>query len=280
MKKLLAAVFVAAVSTALASAQDGIRSVDFENFTYDAEFCGGESRRRITVKDGEFSEEKEVDGYIDRMYFSVFGLTYGDLDGDGADEAVVVSICNTGGTGNFTEAYVFTMRNGEPKRIVTLEGGDRAYGGIREVRVEKGELVVETSDPGEFGGACCPELVITRRYKLKGRTLQESGKPDRRELYPAERVKFEAGAFSADIQIKLNADPGIKRFVVGAVKGQRLKVVSRSENIRFRLVSGDAELVEEDRELVADLNESGDFVFEVRSFDEADLNTSITVTIR
>jgi hypothetical protein len=262
------------------AAQNDIRNVDFKNFTYDAEFCGGESASRITVKNGEFAEEKEVDGYTDRMYFSVFGFTYGDLDGDGNDEAVVLSLCNTGGTGNFTEAYIFTMRNGEPLKIVTLEGGDRADGGMREARIEKGTLIMETNDPGEFGGACCPEIVVTRTYKLKGQTLEETGKIEKRELYPAKRIEFKRGEFSAREEVELEADPGIKRFVVAASKGQKMTVTSGSDNIRFRLVKGDADVGEEDKQLVADLNESGDFVLEIRTFAEQDVKTTITITIR
>jgi hypothetical protein len=273
-------VFFVLAASALVFAQSDIRKIDFKNFTYQPEFCGGESKSRLTVKDGEFAEEKEVDGYTDRTYFSVFGFAYGDLDGDGKEEAVVISLCNTGGTGNFTEAYIYTIRDGAPFKLVTLEGGDRADGGIREAKIENGLLSVDTNDPGEFGGACCPEIVVTRTYKLKGRELAETGQIKKRELYPAQRIEFARGESSARVEVKLEADPGIKRFVVGASKGQRLTVVSGSENLRFRLVRGDADVQEEDLKLVADLNQTGDFIFEIRSFAEQDVDTSITITIR
>lgn len=280
MIKIACALALALTATISAFAQTSIRDVDFNNFTYEPEFCGGEDRRKLTVKNGEFSEEKEVDGYTDRTYFSVFGVTYGDLDKDGREEAVVASICNTGGTGNFTEAYVYTMKGGEPSLVVTLEGGDRAYGGIREIRIENGEMIVETNDPGEFGGACCPELIVTRTYKLKGGTLEETAKPSKREIYPAERISFAKGSYSADINVELDNDTGIKRFVIGASSGQTLTVTAASENVRFRLVKGEADIDEENKSLSARLLENGDYVFEVRNFDEQVLKTTITVTIK
>lgn len=261
-------------------AQDGIRGVDFQNFTYDAEFCGGETGTRITVKNGEFSEEKQEDGWVDRKYFKIFGVTYGDLDGDGSDEAVVLSVCNTGGSGNFTEAYVYTMRKGAPFRLVTLEGGDRADGGLRKAMIEKGLLIMESNDPGENGGACCPEVVVTRRYKLKGKDLVETGKIERRDIYPAERIDFEAGSDSAKVSFELEPDPGIKRFVVRAAEGQTLTVTSDSDKIMFRLVKGDADVTEEDNELIAELAETGDYVFEIRSYGEKKIAATITVTIK
>ncbi len=46
---------------AAAAAQNDIRRVDFKNFTYKA-FCAGEDREEVTVKNGEFSSEKQMDG--------------------------------------------------------------------------------------------------------------------------------------------------------------------------------------------------------------------------
>ncbi len=280
MKQLLFTILVALFAAAAAFPQNDIRKVDFKNFTYEPEWCGNEDRQKITVSDGQFSEEKEVDGYTDRTYFSVFGITYGDVDGDTQEDAVILSVCNTGGTGNFTEAYIYSMRDGSPRLLLTIEGGDRAFGGLREITVEKGTLVVESNDAGDFGGACCPEIIVTRTYKLKGGTLEETGPPKKRDIYPAERINFAKGSSSATIEIELDDDPGIRRFVVGAAEGQRLTASADSESVRFRLVRGEAEVEEESKTLSAELLEKGDFVIEVRNFGEGKLKTNITVTIK
>src|SRR6476469_9156721 len=85
-----------------AAAQSDIHSVDFKNFAYQP-YCASEATTRIRVKNGEYSKETPQGGYVDHFYFNVMGVTYGDVTGDGQDEAVVLSVCNTGGTGNFTE---------------------------------------------------------------------------------------------------------------------------------------------------------------------------------
>src|SRR5687767_1632081 len=94
---------------ACAQAQANIRDVDFKNFTY-TPFCAGdpdEKPKPVTVKNGEYSSEKQEEGYVDRFYFNVFDVTYGDLNADRVDEAVVLTVCNTGGTGQFSEGFVF-----------------------------------------------------------------------------------------------------------------------------------------------------------------------------
>src|SRR5215207_2576006 len=83
-----------------AHAQTDIRKVDFKNFTHSA-YCAGNSPQRIAVKAGEFSKETQEAGYVDRFYFKVFATAFGDVNSDGNDDAVVLTVCNTGGTGNF-----------------------------------------------------------------------------------------------------------------------------------------------------------------------------------
>ena len=96
--------------------------------------------------------------------------------GDGKEEAVIFSMCNTGGTGNFTEAYIYTIKDGKPVRIMLISGGDRAFGGLRDASIENGILTIESNDAGKFGGACCPEFVVTNKYRYTGTTLKEVGK--------------------------------------------------------------------------------------------------------
>ena len=159
--------------------QNNIRAVDFRNFTYNAQ-CISETPSDITVKDGEFSEEKQQDGYVDRFYFNVYDIAFGDLDRNPGDEAVVLTICNTGGTGNFSEGYIFSMKRGKPALVARIPGGDRAYGGLRRTRVENGLLVVESNDVGPEGGACCPQVIVTTTYRVSGGRIAKVGKAIRR----------------------------------------------------------------------------------------------------
>ena len=63
------------------SVDQQIRKIDFKNFTYQPS-CTYEDKKSITVKNGEFSSEKQEVGYVDRFYFNVTSDTYGDLNVD------------------------------------------------------------------------------------------------------------------------------------------------------------------------------------------------------
>ncbi len=260
----------------VAFAQSDVKKVDFNNFTYEAS-CAGEDVAKVTVKDGEFSEEKQVDGYTDRFFFKSFNVTYGDLTGDKKDEAIVLTVCNTGGSGNFTEGFIYGIKSGKPELLARIPGGDRAYGGLREAYAENGVLTVESNDVGEMGGACCPEFVVTSRYKLSGDKLVEGGKSSRRELYPKERVKFLKGASGTNFKAVIPAQD-LRRFVVGARAGQTLTVSVNSKKASLRLLE-DAEVKDEVTKITAKLPKSGDYTFEVQNLDETDLEVTINVKI-
>lgn len=260
--------------------QNDIRKIDFQNFTYDADYCGGEGTKKITVKAGKFHKETQMDDYVDRRYYEIFGVSYGDIDGDNKEEAVILSMCNTGGTGNFTEAYIYKMESGAPIRIGLLSGGDRAFGGQRKAWIDKGLLIVESNDAGKFGGACCPEYIVTSKYRYSGKKLKQVGKSTSREIYPAKRIAFDRGKFSKTFTVKMTADMQIKRFVVGAGKGQTLTVTKTSSDARVSLKSGEAKVLEDGKGLVAKLSETGDYIFEITNFSDKDIEFKVTVTIK
>lgn len=258
-------------------AQCDIHQVNFKNFTY-LPYCAGEEPEKVTAKNGEFSSEKQMDGYADRIYFNVTAVNYGDLTGDGVDDAVVLTVCNTGGTGNFSEGFIYSIKNGKPVLAARIAGGDRAYGGLHSAKVENGLLVVERYNPGETGGACCPEILKTSKYRLATYKLVENGKPSSRDLYPKQRINFAKGTSGTTFKSTV---PGgeLKRFVVGARSGQTLTVSFVGPDGALRLLD-DVEVNEGINNFVAKLPRSGDFVFEIQNLAEASRDFTITVRIR
>lgn len=276
MKKILLASLCLLAFNLIAFAQKDIKDIDFSNFTYEP-YCAGEDPQKITVTDSEFSESKEVDGYTERLYFKAFNVTYGDLTGDLKDEAIVLTVCNTGGTGNFTEGFIYSVKGGKPLLLARIPGGDRAYGGLREASAENGILTVESNDVGEAGGACCPEFVVTNYYKLSGGKLSEIRKGDRRELYPKQRVTFSKGASGTTIKITVPSQE-IKRFVIGARAGQTLTAAINKKGGSLRLLE-DAEISDNVTSITAKLPKSGDYTIELQSFEEVDTEFTLTIKI-
>ena len=265
------------LSTLATSAQSDIHSVDFKNFTYSA-YCASEDPQNIKVKDAEYSKETPKDGYVDRIWFKAFSIKYGDLNGDGKDEAVILSVCNTGGTGNFSEGYIYSMKAGKPTLLARIPGGDRAYGGLTEASVDNGVLIVERNDVGETGAACCPESILTEHYKLAGSQIVEIGKPSRRPFVPTERVQFVRGTSGSTFKVAIPAGES-KRYLVGARGGQILIASVSSDKVTVRLLE-EADVTNGVNTITAKLPKSGDYTVEVENTASLDMEVTVNIRVR
>ena len=134
-----------------------IRKVDFKNFSY----ADIEEGQPTSVRGGEFSRDDE-NGLL---FVNVADIAYGDLTGDGVEEAVVTIGFSTGGSGFFTDGRVFTLSNGRAVEVASLGVGDRADGGIDEVMIRSGQIVVERFGNDQTG-ACCPSLLERSKWRL------------------------------------------------------------------------------------------------------------------
>lgn len=115
---------------------------------------------------------------------------FGEVTGDGQDEALVIIKIETGGAALPQVVYVFEWKNNQPEIIWYFRTGDRADGGLRELRAENGELVIELygQDRFIFGDVetlkivgdeeqlCCPTYFTRNRYKLTNGRFVLQGK--------------------------------------------------------------------------------------------------------
>lgn len=190
MKKFTFFIFVITIcSVGSAFSQTNIRRVDFKNFTYFA-LCGASAEKdawKATVKKATIKNTKLIgDVYkpIDEnlpAYFDIGKIIYGDLTGDEREEAVITSDCNTGGTGQFTEGYIYTLKGGKPVLLSRIVGGDRGFGGLVNVRINRRFLFVERND--EEGAAnCCATHTLTTKFRWNGKKFVAVGKPLRKKI--------------------------------------------------------------------------------------------------
>jgi hypothetical protein len=149
-----------------------IRQIDFQNFNYktDVELVRISNGRGVYQGRG-----KEVFSYkVERVK-----IAYGDLTGDGEDEAAVILYYTGGGTGAFSKGFLFTLHKGQLNLLNTIEGGDRADRGINEVRIVDSLLWVERNEPERINdvpvGLCCAQYLITTKYRLHGKKLTQVG---------------------------------------------------------------------------------------------------------
>ena len=156
-----------------------IRRFDFRNFAYDT---GGDQVRVRGGRGTYRGRGEEVFTYsIERV-----SVTYGDLNGDGKEEAAVTLFYTGGGTGAFSTGFVFALRRGRLSLLAPFEGGDRADGGIREVRIRDGLLRVQRNEPERMNnvpvGLCCPLYLLTTTYRWDGKGLIQVGETQKVEL--------------------------------------------------------------------------------------------------
>lgn len=170
--------------TANPSAVSPIRKIDFKNFTYPwypTDYTPPHGKRKITLRDGEMKVDAAKN--TDRLWASLANVSYAELTGDGKEEAIVTVTTNFDPNGSVACIFVYTLRSEEPRLLWSHETGDRANGGLRSLRVEGFDLVVEQYDikfdwakgSYEEGTAlCCPKRFIRSHYRWDGEHFGKS----------------------------------------------------------------------------------------------------------
>ena len=114
----------------------------------------------LTLVNGEWQNEQEH-GWLDKDHFA-----FGDLDGNGVDDAVVVLYYDGGGSGIFYRLVAVMQHNGrlEPTAVKSL--GDRIK--INEIGIRGGIVTVDMITQGPNDGLCCPTERQVLRLAVRG----------------------------------------------------------------------------------------------------------------
>ena len=141
--------------------------------------------------DEEMSPEEKAEARSERRIgMSYFTTRYLDVDGDGTDEAAVILKVVTGGSAVPLLVYVYKWTQSAPELIWHFRTGDRADGGLKDLRMEHGELIVELygqdrfllqeTETGKITGdeeqICCPTFFTRTFYKWNGTDFRMQGK--------------------------------------------------------------------------------------------------------
>jgi hypothetical protein len=155
-----------------------IRQIDFREFTPPPQSCS----QRISVENGRVHliQEKPVQqGSVGAAF-----VNYGDVDGDGQEDALVAVAIETAGSAIPYCAYVYTLHSGTPKLLWSIQTGDRAEGGLRRMYAEDKELIVELYSTDGSNGACCPSRYDRIRFRWNGREFEPVGPSELLEQSP------------------------------------------------------------------------------------------------
>lgn len=162
-----------------------IRSVNFANFTFPwvADLADPDNpSESFTLKEGEFTEGAAGQPSAGGIGLLLRSVVYGDVTGDGAEEALIVLSVVTGGSSVPHAIYVYTLEGERPRLLWSFSTGDRADGGLRQVRADGGILVVERYSPEGSRGDCCPTRFVRTHYVWSGNSFERKGED---EVLPA-----------------------------------------------------------------------------------------------
>lgn len=159
-----------------------IRTIDFANFTYPAKSLFSDGMKSFRLQLGRYEGDQNHDPVI------LASLAYGDVTGDAVEEAMVVLGVSVRGTAIPHAVYIYTLQNETPELLWAFQTGDRGDGGLRQVYVENGRLVIELygkdkligknlyeSDPYEAEGVCCPKFFTRARYTWQDVRFKQEG---------------------------------------------------------------------------------------------------------
>jgi hypothetical protein len=188
MKKLFLLSLICFLLTNAAAAQTfaNVRKINFANFTF--KIAGKTVKMRDGLQTGVCP--KDADGVPSGDIWNVLpeNIAYGDLDGDGKEEAIIPMAANVCGGNMITDetVLVYTIKNGKPAKMPEFEyfdegckDGEKGCDFTRSPGVLVGydaklkALVVETFFATENDATCCPSLSRKTWYKWNGSTFAE-----------------------------------------------------------------------------------------------------------
>jgi hypothetical protein len=143
----------------------------------------------IPISEDMPDEEKVKARAQRRIGLSHVITKYFDATGDGQNEAIVVLKIETTGNAIPQMIYVYEWKDGKPDLLWNFRTGDRADGGLKDIRPENGQLLIELFgqdrfmlgevETGKITGdeeqLCCPTHFTRTVYKWNGNHFIRQG---------------------------------------------------------------------------------------------------------
>lgn len=204
---LLLGVLPAAAS---ASAQSAALTPEaLANATYSSEYA---TAGEITLVDGQ-AEEEIAPGSASKLVVTLIEPTaFGDLNGDGVDDAAVLLASNSGGSGTFIDLHAVLNEAGEPVDAASTLLGDRVQ--VNSLTIADGQIVVDMITQGPDDPMCCPTQPVQRTYVLEGDELVLTEEVE----LPAEETAEETPETPATGVFQPDAEPLAATLALGGAR--------------------------------------------------------------
>jgi hypothetical protein len=121
----------------------------------------------VQLTDGVYQEKPDetASTFITNVSLLDDLTAYGDLNGDGVEDAAVIIVDAPGGSGVFTYLAAVVDEDGSPANVDTVDLGDRTD--ITTVAVEDGAIRVDVVAHGPDDPMCCPTEKRIWTYELQ-----------------------------------------------------------------------------------------------------------------
>jgi hypothetical protein len=185
------------------STNSPLKQIDFKNWSYPLpRGWQNPDNADLTLVDGELKPvAADTDLGMDpdeaaaaksqrRIGGSYVTTRFFDATGDGQDDALVIVKIETTGSAVPQIVYIYSNKDDKPELIWYFRTGDRADGGLKDIRPENGQLVVElygqdrfilgetetAKVTGDEEQICCPTFFTRSVYKWNGKNFLMQGK--------------------------------------------------------------------------------------------------------
>jgi hypothetical protein len=160
-----------------------IRLLDFGEVDQSGNTCAGgpvQAPQVISVSGGQsalLDEDHLVQLQVDG------DVVYGDVDGDGRDEAVVHTVCAFGANGAIDSIEVWDLDTGVAVDTASVGEPPESLTGpfppaVKDVAVVDGKLEVTWTHYADGDPNCCPSLETTLQYLVNGSNATLIGDPE------------------------------------------------------------------------------------------------------
>ena len=139
------------------------------------ELEGGEYRSewfdkgKIKLSDGMYKEKIAPDSATELVIKLSDKMAFGDLNGDGVEDAAVILVSDPGGSGTFYDLAAVINSNGNPQHAASVFLGDRVK--VEGVSIKSGKIMVKMVTHDRTDPRCCPSLRVEQEYTLQGDAL-------------------------------------------------------------------------------------------------------------
>ncbi len=140
----------------------------------------------VKLSNGYYAGAPFIEGGASRPTVTLIDdlIAYGDLNGDGQQDAAVLLLENSGGSGDFIYLAAVINDNGNARNIATQLVGDRVQ--FRNLKISSGNITADTITIADGESYAQPSLKMHLLYQLQGDKLVQLSSENQGSLSAAD----------------------------------------------------------------------------------------------